>query len=82
MYTKLDFCTELLGFLVRKKTREEISAWAIEKSCKNFDCDPVVLEDIHKLAFSEVIGCEVSKREKVRMCIELIKIYMSEEGLI
>lgn len=82
MYTKLDFCTELLGFLVRKKTREEISSWAIEKSCKNFDCDPIVLKDIHKLAFSDIDGCKVSQKEKIHMCVELVKMHMREEGWI
>lgn len=81
MYTKLDFCSELLTLIKNQADDSAISLWADEVrilNCNCSDCDEDVMKYVDDLGYIDEPGFEMPRENIVRMCVDILNKYYSE----
>ena len=80
MYSKLDFCSELLYLITQKKDNRHIVSWADDRYLDYYEelKDEKLLNMLDDLRYIDEPEFEISRKEMIQMCIDLLNEYLQE----
>ena len=84
MYSKLKICSELIDFIAQHTDNSVIASWAFSKyheypeSDNNNVYDQMVMKNLYTLMFTDEPEFEISRKEMIQMCIDLLNEYLQE----
>ena len=78
MYSKLDFCSDVVRFIAHNVSSDELSLWAFTKIVTSEDLDDHINCQLRKLLFIEEEGYRISRKNILKICNDVLAQHIDE----